>query len=59
MHELSAHYGTTIVLGTATQPAIGHHATEFPIGLPKLREIVREPDRLFTALHRVNINTPM
>ena len=54
LRELSAHYGCTVVLCTATQPAL-HHRMDFPIGLKNIREIVPEPHRLYAALKRVEI----
>jgi len=56
LDELRRNYGTTVVLCTATQPAI-QYRDEFPIGL-KLdpgHEIIPAPDRLFGALKRVHI----
>ena len=56
MEELAENYQTTAILCTATQPAISHHPTEFPIGLKNLREIIRQPDQLFSTLRRVSIS---
>jgi len=55
LRELSANYHTTTVLCTATQPAIHHHAQDFPIGLENCREIIRDTASLFTALKRVDL----
>lgn len=54
LKELVARYGTTVVLCTATQPAL-HHRDGFPIGLEGVREIVPEPGRLYLALKRVKV----
>ncbi|MCB1130365.1 MAG: CRISPR-associated endonuclease Cas3'' [Verrucomicrobiae bacterium] len=56
LKELSAHYHTTTVLCTATQPAIGHHPEEFPIGIENCREIISDTASLFTALKRVDLS---
>ena len=50
LHQLTAHYGTTVVLSTATQPAFE--------AIPAYRdlaahEIVPEPERFFARLRRV------
>ncbi len=55
LRELSANYHTTTVLCTATQPAIHHHAQDFPIGLENCREIIRDTASLFSALKRVDL----
>ncbi|MCW1887567.1 CRISPR-associated endonuclease Cas3'' [Luteolibacter flavescens] len=55
LQELSDHYHTTTVLCTATQPAIGHDETEFPIGLRSTREIISDTRSLFSALKRVEV----
>lgn len=55
LRELSANYHTTTVLCTATQPAIHHHAQDFPIGLENCREIIRDTNSLFSALKRVDL----
>ena len=55
LRELAENYRTSVVLCTATQPAIGFHKTDFPIGLSGCREIVSDTRSLFTALKRVNI----
>lgn len=53
LDQLVRHYGTTVVLCTATQPSL---ARVFPGFTPQ--EIAPEPDRLFTALDRVDIQLP-
>lgn len=57
LSELTAHYHTTAVLCTATQPAIHRHEQDFPIGLENCREIIRDTDSLFTALKRVELTS--
>ncbi len=56
LEELAAHYNTTVVLCTATQPAFAH-APGFS-GLRDVREIVPEPARHFRALRRVRYHWP-
>lgn len=55
LRELVAHYGVSVVLCTATQPALDPRSG-FP-GLPGIREIVPEPGRLFQRLQRVRYET--
>ncbi len=55
IQELSDNYQTSLVLCTATQPAVHYHETEFPIGLKNAWEIITDPPSLFKALKRVNI----
>lgn len=50
--ELTEVYGTSVVLCTATQPAVVRR-DEFPIGLPKPQEIMPDPTGLHRALRRV------
>lgn len=52
LRELAAHYGCSIVLSTATQPALGKRES-LPQGLEGVREIVPEPSALMTDLKRV------
>ncbi len=54
LRELASHYGSTVVLCTATQPAI-HKRPDFLIGLEGVREIIREPRALNLALKRVTV----
>lgn len=54
LDELRRNYGCTIVLCTATQPAIEQRA-DFPIGLSGAREIVRDPSSLYQSLKRVDV----
>jgi len=48
LRQLVAHYGVSVVLCTATQPALDD--SPYLKGLPNIREIVQEPARLFTEL---------
>jgi len=54
LRELVATYDCTIVLCTATQPAIKLRR-DFPIGLDGVREIVDDVPALFAALRRTRI----
>lgn len=52
VNELASNYGTTVVLCTATQPAL-QHREDFPIGLSGIKEIVRDRKALYSRLKRV------
>jgi CRISPR-associated endonuclease/helicase Cas3 len=54
LQELAENYGSTVVLCTATQPAIDRRP-EFPIGLRKVREIVPDRATLYRDLKRVEV----
>ena len=54
LQELVNNYGTTVVLCTATQPAI-EHREGFSIGLQGVRPLIDEPTRLHLALQRTAI----
>ena len=54
LRELSARYNTTVVLCTATQPAI-HRTDDFDIGLEGIREIIPNPTQLYEELKRVKV----
>ncbi|HVC33999.1 MAG TPA: CRISPR-associated helicase Cas3' [Chloroflexota bacterium] len=56
LRSLVAHYGVSIVLCTATQPALD--ASPGFNGLPDVREIVHNPARHFAALKRVTYEWP-
>lgn len=51
--ELARNYRSSILLCTATQPAL--EAPEFSGGLEGVRELASEPARLFRALERVHV----
>ncbi|MCU7862276.1 MAG: CRISPR-associated helicase Cas3', partial [Candidatus Thiodiazotropha sp. (ex Lucinoma kastoroae)] len=59
---LTEHYGVTLVLSTATQPALGTVKDSFGKtvlrGLDARREIISDVDGLFSALSRVEVETP-
>ncbi|EGV28561.1 CRISPR-associated HD domain protein [Thiorhodococcus drewsii AZ1] len=55
LRELVGHYGCTLVLCTATQPALVFRPGEFEIGLPQLTEIVPDPLALYANLKRVEV----
>lgn len=54
IRELASHYNCSIVLCSATQPAIGFRE-DFTKGLENVREIVCEPDILHTQMKRVKV----
>ncbi len=62
LNLLVKHYGVTVVLCTATQPAL--NSTDYfdkskdLRGLENVREIIDHPDALFTALERVKVELP-
>ncbi len=56
LRELATHYHTSIVLCTATQPALSGPAFEERGGLAGVREIVDDPERLYHDLKRVEIH---
>ncbi|MDD5560061.1 CRISPR-associated helicase Cas3' [Candidatus Methylomirabilis sp.] len=60
LKELVAHYGVTLLLSTATQPALREHRTpSFHLdGLSNTREIIEDPMRLHETLKRVDIMVP-
>lgn len=62
LNLLTRHYGVTVVLSTATQPALATRAY-FDAkcnmrGLDSVREIVHDPDALYRALERVEVRLP-
>lgn len=57
LQELADHYHTSVVLCTATQPAVHYDTAEFPIGLKDCREIIGDTGALFAALKRVEVET--
>ncbi len=62
LNLLATHYGVTVVLSTATQPALATRAYFDPErnirGLEKVREIVADPDDLYRRLERVEVHLP-
>ena len=62
LNLLVAHYGVTVVLCTATQPALNStdyfDANKNLRGLENVREIIDHPDALFDALKRVDVTLP-
>ncbi|MBX3363144.1 MAG: CRISPR-associated helicase Cas3' [Phycisphaeraceae bacterium] len=54
LEELATSYGTSIVLCSATMPAISWR-DEFPIGLKEVREIVPEPEAMSQAMRRTQV----
>ncbi len=59
---LVEHYGVTVVLSTATQPALNTRKDSFGKtrlrGLEPVEEIMPDPDALYAALDRVAVNLP-
>lgn len=58
LRDLVAHYGVTIVVATATQPAAAWYKLKTSQPSLPVREIVQNPTELFTALARVNVLIP-
>lgn len=62
LNLLVKHYGVTVVLCTATQPALNttdyFDASNNLQGLENVREIIDDPDALFDALKRVDVALP-
>lgn len=56
LRRLVSHYGASVVLCTATQPAL--EASPGFNGLPDVRDIVTDPSRHFAALERVTYEWP-
>ena len=54
LRVLVDNYGCSVVLCTATQPAI-QKRSDFEIGLEQVREIIPEPAKLYKSLKRVDI----
>ena len=62
LNLLVKHYGVTVVLCTATQPALNttdyFDASNNLRGLENVREIIADPDALFDTLKRVAVELP-
>lgn len=62
LNLLSKHYGVTVVLSTATQPALASReyfdARQNRRGLDEVREIIADPDDLYRRLERVQVQLP-
>lgn len=62
LNLLTRHYGVTVILSTATQPALASREYFDPRqtlrGLDNVREITRDPDTLYAALERVTVRLP-
>jgi len=62
LNLLTRHYGVTVVLSTATQPALSTRkyfdAQKSLRGLDNVREIIKNPDDLYTQLERVTVRLP-
>tara|TARA_R110002167_G_scaffold211254_3_gene415742 strand:- start:13151 stop:15475 length:2325 start_codon:yes stop_codon:yes gene_type:complete len=56
LQELVTNYGCTIILCTATQPAITYR-DQFDIGLKDVREIMPAPDALSKQMKRVEVRS--
>jgi CRISPR-associated endonuclease/helicase Cas3 len=54
LQELVSNYGCTVVLCTATQPAL-EHRQDFAIGLKDVTPIIANPAELFEAMRRVRV----
>ena len=53
LEELTSHYGTSVVVCTATQPAL-HRREDFKIGIAPPHEIISDPVQLHRSLQRVH-----
>lgn len=60
LNELCRHYGVTVLLCTATQPALGpHRSASFDFkGLEGIREIMEDPKALFDKFKRIEVKLP-
>ena len=55
LRELVEHYGCTVVLCTATQPALDD-SSNLRTALPEINEIIRQPQQLYEELRRTQVN---
>ncbi len=55
LRELTISYGTTVVLCTATQPALSK-TDEFKSGLENVREIISDPAGLYRKMRRAQVS---
>ncbi len=55
LRELVEHYGCSVVLCTATQPALDDKSN-LRTALPEIREIVDDPSQFYTDLQRTNVS---
>ena len=62
LNLLVKHYGVTVVLCTATQPALSStnyfDANQNLRGLENVREVIEDPDALYAQLKRVSVELP-
>jgi len=62
LNLLTQHYGVSVVLSTATQPALSTReyfdASKNLRGLEDVRELMDDPDALYAALERVHVRLP-
>jgi len=62
LNLLTRHYGVSVVLSTATQPALASRTYFDPKlnveGLDDVREIIPDPDALYRQLKRVDVHLP-
>lgn len=54
LRELANNYSSTVLLCTATQPAL-HWRHDFSIGFQGVREILPDPPKIYVALKRVKV----